>query len=95
MLKYLAKHFFICLTASSPSQNHAHSPQNAAYASPQKRPTFTQESYWNQSITLRSILNAVILDEWLKELAALCEEHALRLSAENYEDHSYIESVAL
>ncbi|CAB3233314.1 unnamed protein product [Arctia plantaginis] len=83
------------LSSSSPSQNHAHSPQNTTHASPQKRPIFTQESYWNQSITLRSILNAVILDEWLKELAALCEEHALRLSAENYEDESYIESVAL
>uniref|UniRef100_A0A2A4K0J7 FHF complex subunit HOOK-interacting protein C-terminal domain-containing protein n=1 Tax=Heliothis virescens TaxID=7102 RepID=A0A2A4K0J7_HELVI len=83
------------LSSSSPSQNNAHSPQSNSYASPQKRPIFTQDSYWNQSITLRSILNAVILDEWLKELAALCEEHALRLSAGNYEDESYIQAVSL
>ncbi|XP_063896834.1 FHIP family protein GF15501 isoform X1 [Helicoverpa armigera] len=83
------------LSSSSPSQNNAHSPQSNSHASPQKRPIFTQDAYWNQSITLRSILNAVILDEWLKELAALCEEHALRLSAGNYEDDSYIHAVAL
>ncbi|XP_026735300.1 UPF0518 protein GJ17503 isoform X2 [Trichoplusia ni] len=83
------------LSSSSPSQQIAHSPQTNTYASPHKRPNFTQESYWNQSITLRSILNAVILDEWLKELAALCEEHALRLAAGNYEDDGYIQSVAL
>lgn len=83
------------LSSSSPSQHHMHSPQPHTYASPQKRPVFTQESYWNQSITLRSILNAVILDEWLKELAALCEEHALRLSANHYEDESYVQAVAL
>ncbi|XP_060805971.1 FHIP family protein GJ17503 isoform X2 [Amyelois transitella] len=73
-----------------------HSPHSATtyHASPQKRLIFTQEDYWNQSITLRSVLNAVILDEWAKELAALCEEHALRLSANN-EDDSYIRSVAL
>ncbi|KAJ8711841.1 hypothetical protein PYW08_008795 [Mythimna loreyi] len=83
------------LSSSSPSQHLALSPPPNAYASPQKRPVFTQDSYWNQSITLRSILNAVILDEWLKELASLCEEHALRLSAGNYEDESYIQAVAL
>ncbi|KAH9638391.1 hypothetical protein HF086_004193 [Spodoptera exigua] len=83
------------LSSSSPSQHHMHSPQPHTYASPQKRPVFTQETYWNQSITLRSILNAVILDEWLKELAALCEEHALRLSANYYEDESYVQAVAL
>lgn len=83
------------LSSSSPSQHHMHSPQPHTYASPQKRPVFTQETYWNQSITLRSILNAVILDEWLKELAALCEEHALRLSANHYEDESYVQAVAL
>ncbi|KAF9410858.1 hypothetical protein HW555_010196 [Spodoptera exigua] len=83
------------LSSSSPSQHHMHSPQPYTYASPQKRPVFTQETYWNQSITLRSILNAVILDEWLKELAALCEEHALRLSANYYEDESYVQAVAL
>lgn len=70
--------------------------QNTSYnTSPQKRLVFTQEAYWNQSITLRSILNAVMLDEWVKELAALCEEHALRLSADNYEDDTYIRTVAL
>ncbi|XP_030032429.1 UPF0518 protein GJ17503 isoform X2 [Manduca sexta] len=79
--------------SSSPSQPTSHSLQPVS--SPLKRPIFTQESYWNQSITLRSILNAVLLDEWLKELAALCEEHALRLSAENYEDDAYISTVAL
>lgn len=78
--------------ASSPSQNSS-SPQSIP--SPQRRPIFTQESYWNQSITLRSILNSVILDEWLKELAAICEEQALRLSVENYEDDTYIRAVAL
>ncbi|XP_038207512.1 UPF0518 protein v1g243165-like [Zerene cesonia] len=61
----------------------------------QKRPAFTQESYWNQSIKLRSILNAVILDEWLKELSSLCQEQALRLSAEYYEDESFIRTLAL
>ncbi|CAH0596429.1 unnamed protein product [Chrysodeixis includens] len=83
------------LSGSSPSQAITHSPQPNTYASPHKRPNFTQEVYWNQSITLRSILNAVILDEWLKELAALCEEHALRLAAGNYEDDGYVQSVAL
>ncbi|XP_075984477.1 FHIP family protein GJ17503-like isoform X2 [Anticarsia gemmatalis] len=83
------------LSSSSPSQQNAHSLQNTAHPSPQKRPIFTQESYWNQSITLRTILNAIILDEWLKELAALCEEHALRLTAINYEDDTYMHSVAL
>ena len=86
---------FIYFLASSPSQHSAHSPQPHTYASPQKRPIFTQDTYWSQSITLRSILNAVVLDEWLKELASLCEEHALRLSAGNYEDESYIQAVAL
>ncbi|KOB78621.1 Uncharacterized protein OBRU01_02111, partial [Operophtera brumata] len=62
---------------------------------PQKRAVFTQDSYWSQSITIRTILNAVLLDEWLKELAALCEEHALRLSADSHEDDSYIRTVAL
>lgn len=80
------------LSSSSPSQ-HSSSPQSIP--SPQRRPIFTQESYWNQSITLRSILNSVILDEWLKELAAICEEQALRLSVENYEDDTYIRAVAL
>ncbi|XP_045503869.1 FHIP family protein AGAP011705 isoform X1 [Colias croceus] len=61
----------------------------------QKRPAFTQESYWNQSIKLRAILNAVILDEWLKELSSLCQEQALRLSAEYYEDESFIRTLAL
>lgn len=81
------------LSSSSPSQHSPNSLNNAN--SPQRRPIFTQEAYWNQSITFRSILNAVIIDEWLKELAALCEEHALRLAAENYIDDSYIQSVAL
>ncbi|XP_049885579.1 FHIP family protein GJ17503 isoform X2 [Pectinophora gossypiella] len=83
------------LSSSSPSPQ-AVSIQNSSYtSSPQKRPVFTQEAYWNQSITLRSILNAVLLDEWVKELAALCEEHALRLAADNYEDDTYIRTVAL
>ncbi|XP_073959855.1 FHIP family protein AGAP011705-like isoform X2 [Choristoneura fumiferana] len=76
--------------SASPSQPHS----IPRAPSPQKRPVFTQEAYWNQSIALRSILNAVILDEWLKELAALCEEHALRLAA-NYEDDTYLTTVAL
>ncbi|XP_063548322.1 FHIP family protein AGAP011705 [Cydia strobilella] len=78
--------------SASPSQPHSipHSTN-----SPAKRPVFTQEAYWNQSIALRSILNAVLLDEWLKELAALCEEHALRLSAGNYEDDTYLRTVGL
>ncbi|XP_053615503.1 FHIP family protein GJ17503 isoform X2 [Plodia interpunctella] len=77
------------------SNSSQHSPHSITtyHASPQKRLIFTQEEYWNQSITLRSVLNAVILDEWVKELAALCEEHAIRLSTN--EDHSYIRSVAL
>ncbi|XP_045454423.1 FHIP family protein GH13096-like [Melitaea cinxia] len=79
----------------SPTQN-SHSPQNSAHNSPAQRlPTFTQEAYWNQSITLRSVLNAVVLDEWLKELSALCEEQALRLSADCYENDTYIRTVAL
>ncbi|XP_050679290.1 FHIP family protein AGAP011705 isoform X2 [Leptidea sinapis] len=60
-----------------------------------KLPAFTQESYWNQSVTLRAVLNAVLLDEWLKELSALCQEHALRLAAQNYEDDTYIRTIAL
>ncbi|XP_041983152.1 FHIP family protein CG3558 isoform X2 [Aricia agestis] len=80
----------------SPSPHSPQNAQNSTYLSPaQKRPIFTQEAYWNQSITLRSILNAVILEEWLKELSALCEEHALRLSAENYEDDNFVHTVAL
>lgn len=80
----------------SPSQQNSHSLQNSAYNSPsQRRPIFTQEAYWNQSITLRSVLNAVLLDEWLKELSALCEEQALRLSTDNYENDTYIRTVAL
>ncbi|KAI5645824.1 retinoic acid induced 16-like protein domain-containing protein [Phthorimaea operculella] len=85
-------------SASSPSpQTVQLSTQNAVYhnTGPQKRLVFTEEAYWNQSITLRSILNAVILDEWVKELAAICEEHALRLSADNYEDDTYLRTVAL
>ncbi|RVE49313.1 hypothetical protein evm_006026 [Chilo suppressalis] len=82
--------------SASPSQHNLQSLQPTTYqASPQKRLIFTQEEYWSQSITLRSILNAVLLEEWLKELAALCEEHALRLSADNYEDDTYIRSVLL
>ncbi|XP_059051686.1 FHIP family protein AGAP011705-like [Achroia grisella] len=82
--------------SSTSSPHGPHSLHNASYhASPQKRLVFTQEEYWNQSITLRSVLNAVILDEWVKELAALSEEHALRLSAQNYEDDTYIRSVGL
>lgn len=81
---------------ASPSQQNSLSIQPATFhASPQRRFIFTQEAYWSQSITLRSILNAVLIDEWIKELAALCEEHALRLSADNYEDDTYIRSVAL
>ncbi|XP_034836130.1 FHIP family protein GJ17503-like isoform X1 [Maniola hyperantus] len=80
----------------SPSQQNTHSPQNSAYSSPaQKSPIFTQEVYWNQSITMRSVLNAVILDEWLKELSAICEEQALRLTADYYENDTYIRTVAL
>ncbi|XP_061379790.1 FHIP family protein GJ17503-like isoform X2 [Danaus plexippus] len=83
-------------TSLSPSQQNSNSLQNTSNISPaQKRPIFTQEVYWNQSITLRSILNAVILDEWLKELSAICEEHALRLTADVYENDTYIRSVAL
>lgn len=85
-------------TSLSPSQvsSNSHSLQNSVYNSPsQKRPIFTQEAYWNQSITLRSVLNAVLLDEWLKELSALCEEQALRLSADDYENDTYIRTVAL
>lgn len=82
--------------SSTSSPHGPHSLHNASYhASPQKRLVFTQEEYWNQSITLRSVLNAVILDEWVKELAALSEEHALRLSAQNYEDDTYIRTVGL
>lgn len=77
--------------SSSPQSNHA-APHAA---SPQRRPDFMQEEYWNQSITLRTILNAVVLDEWLKELAALAEEHGLRLTTDNYEDSAYVRSVAL
>ncbi|XP_039759985.1 UPF0518 protein GJ17503 isoform X2 [Pararge aegeria] len=80
----------------SPSQQNAQSLQNSAYNTPaQKRPIFTQEVYWNQSITLRSVLNAVILDEWIKELSAICEEQALRLTADYYENDTYIRTVAL
>ncbi|XP_068619966.1 FHIP family protein GH13096-like isoform X2 [Battus philenor] len=80
---------------SSPTQS-PQSLENTHHNTPvYKRLVFTQEAYWNQSITLRSILNGVILDEWSKELAALCEEHALRLTSEYYEDNSYIRSVAL
>ncbi|KAM3962112.1 LOW QUALITY PROTEIN: FHIP family protein GH13096 [Aphomia sociella] len=83
-------------SSTSSSPHGPHSLHNASYhASPQKRLVFTQEEYWNQSITLRSILNAVILDEWVKELAAISEEHALRLSAQNYEDDTYIRAVGL
>ncbi|CAF4880714.1 unnamed protein product [Pieris macdunnoughi] len=56
---------------------------------------FTQESYWNKSAMHRCILNAVILDEWLKELSALCQEQALRLSAESYEHENYIRILSL
>lgn len=71
-------------------------PQNQiTYTAPPKWSVFTHESYWSQSVTHRTILNAVILDEWLKELAALCEEHALKLSSDYYEDDSYIKTVAL
>ncbi|XP_026332235.1 UPF0518 protein GF15501 isoform X3 [Hyposmocoma kahamanoa] len=84
------------LSSSSPSPHNSLNVQSTSqHPSPQRRLIFTQEAYWNQSITLRSILNAVILDEWIKELAALCEEHALRLSADNYEDDTYIRMVAL
>ncbi|XP_052744395.1 FHIP family protein AAEL005291 isoform X2 [Bicyclus anynana] len=80
----------------SPSQHNALSLQNSAYNSPaQKRPLFTQEAYWNQSITLRSILNAVLLHEWLQELSAICEEQALRLTSEYYENDTYIRTLAL
>lgn len=82
------------LSSSSPSSHSPNSLHNHT-PSPQKRLIFTQEAYWNQSVTLRSILNAVILDEWSKELSSLCEEHALRLSCENYEDDTYIRTVAL
>ncbi|CAH0731765.1 unnamed protein product, partial [Brenthis ino] len=85
-------------TSLSPSQQNSQSLQSSMYNSNsplQKRPIFTQEAYWNQSITLRSVLNAVILDEWLKELSALCEEQALRLSADSYENDTYIRTVAL
>ncbi|XP_013139619.1 PREDICTED: UPF0518 protein GJ17503-like isoform X2 [Papilio polytes] len=78
--------------SSSPTQNT--SVQNNQHIPIQKRLIFTQDDYWNQSITLRSILNAVILEEWTKELASLCEEHALRLCSE-YEDNSYKRTVAL
>ncbi|KAJ2954859.1 hypothetical protein O0L34_g3177 [Tuta absoluta] len=83
--------------ASASPQTVQLNTQNAVYhnAGPQKRLVFTEEAYWNQSITLRSILNAVILDEWVKELAAICEEHALRLAADNYEDDTYLRTVAL
>lgn len=83
------------LTASPSPHNSLNVQSTSQHVSPQKRLIFTQEAYWNQSITLRSILNAVVLDEWIKELAALCEEHALRLSADNYEDDTYIRMVAL
>ncbi|CAH2095477.1 unnamed protein product [Euphydryas editha] len=83
-------------TSLSPTQHNSHSLQNSVNnSSAQRLPIFTQEAYWNQSITLRSVLNAVILDEWLKELSALCEEQALRLSADCYENDTYIRSVAL
>lgn len=73
------------------------SPQSLPLQSPptiQKRVNFTQEAYWNQSTMLRGVLNAVILDEWLKELAALAEEHALRLSS-GYEDDVFVNAVGL
>ncbi|XP_072933245.1 FHIP family protein AGAP011705-like isoform X2 [Epargyreus clarus] len=80
-------------TQASPPQQ---SPQNVHYIQSRvQKPTFTQEAYWNQSATVRSVLNAVLLDEWLKELSALAHEHALRLSADLYEDESYVRSVAL
>ncbi|XP_047537499.1 FHIP family protein GJ17503-like isoform X1 [Vanessa atalanta] len=83
-------------TSLSPTQNNSHNLQNSVHTSPaQRHPIFTQEAYWNQSITLRSVLNAVILDEWLKELSSLCEEQALRLSADCYENDTYIRTVAL
>ncbi|CAK1594025.1 unnamed protein product [Parnassius mnemosyne] len=81
--------------SSSPTQSPQNVQKSQHNTSIQKQLVFTQEEYWNQSITLRSILNAIILDEWIKELAALCEEHALRLSSEYYEDNSYIRTVAL
>ncbi|CAH2054269.1 unnamed protein product, partial [Iphiclides podalirius] len=74
--------------SSSPTQS-PQSPQSGPHAPIQRRLVFTQEAYWSQSITLRSILNAVLLDEWVKELAALCEEHALRLSSRYNEDECY------
>ncbi|KAL4713026.1 hypothetical protein ACJJTC_014660 [Scirpophaga incertulas] len=83
-------------SSTSTTHHNIQSPQPMTYiASPLKHLMFTQEEYWSQSITLRSILNAVLLDEWIKELAAMCEEHALRLSAEHYEDDTYVRSVAL
>lgn len=89
-------HFITMSLFTVTPQSSPLSLQNTPYNSPAQRgPAFTQEAYWNQSITLRSILNAVLLDEWLKELSALCEEHALRLSAEIYEDDTYIRSVSL
>ncbi|KAG7309133.1 hypothetical protein JYU34_005055 [Plutella xylostella] len=83
------------LSTSSPSSSPQSSHAAPHAASPQRRPDFMQEEYWNQSITLRTILNAVVLDEWLKELAALAEEHALRLTTDNFEDSAYVRSVAL
>ncbi|XP_045538073.1 FHIP family protein GJ17503 isoform X2 [Papilio machaon] len=81
--------------SSSPMQNTQSLQNNHQHTIIHKRLIFTQDDYWNQSITLRSILNAVILEEWSKELASLCEEHALRLCSEYYEDNSYIRTVAL
>ncbi|KPJ18537.1 UPF0518 protein GF15501 [Papilio machaon] len=81
--------------SSSPMQNTQSLQNNHQHTFIHKRLIFTQDDYWNQSITLRSILNAVILEEWSKELASLCEEHALRLCSEFYEDNSYIRTVAL
>ncbi|CAK1545484.1 unnamed protein product [Leptosia nina] len=76
-------------TPQSPQQQQYHSP------TPTQLPPFTQEPYWNKSAIHRCVLNAVILDEWLKELSALCQEQALRLSADSYEHESYVRILAL
>lgn len=76
------------LSNSSNTENRVATPVAKTYC-------FTEEPFWSGSIMVRAILNSIILDEWLKEMASLAEEHALRLSADYYEDEVYLKAVGL
>ncbi|GBP59437.1 UPF0518 protein GF15501 [Eumeta japonica] len=81
------------LSNSSPSPNTSLSSPHSTASYPRRREDFTEDSYWDQSIAHRAVLNAVLLDEWLKELSALALEHSIALSADITEDDHYIRTV--